>query len=86
MNTILDVIIDIPQSMQDYADAAVVRVGYARTTWVISRHDRAIVVRAPADAGASEIRREVLYAVYREKILSETMDMRRALLETVTRR
>lgn len=86
MNTSPDVTIDIPRSMQDYADAAVIRVGYVRSTWVVSRHEGVIIVRAPADTSTADIRREVLFAVYREKILSETMDMRRTLLQTVTRR
>lgn len=86
MTHLLDVAIDIPEAMRGYIDAAITRVGYVQVRWVISRVENRIVVRSTADASESDIRREVLYAVYREKILSETMDMRRALLETVTRR
>lgn len=69
----------------EYVRAALMRLGYLHPEWSIEFSPAQIEV-AGATESAEQVRREVHYAIYREKILSETMDMRRSLLEAVSRR
>jgi hypothetical protein len=45
-----------------------------------------IIVTGKVGVDANALAREIQYALYREKIYSETLPMRHALIEAVTRR
>jgi hypothetical protein len=70
--------------MIDFAGAAITRLGYLYPRIVFGYAGNAISAVGEADVGEQKIRKDVLYAVYREKIYAETLDMRRSLIATVS--
>lgn len=75
--------VNIPDEMKPYLGAAIARVGYLHPDWTALASDAGARLEIADEESAAQARREVLYAVYREKILSQTMEMRRALLRAV---
>lgn len=78
--------IQVPQPLRRHAEMAIVRLGYLYPRHEFSVEDGVLHVRGHGDADPATIRREVLHAVYREKIYDETLPLRQTLLEMVARR
>ena len=76
--------IAVPANLSGFLDTALARLGYLHPMLVFERRrDEIIIIGAPSQQEA-ELRRDVLYALYREKIYAETLPMRQALLGAVT--
>lgn len=77
--------LEVAEHLRSFAAPAVHRLGYLHPNWDLRIEASAIVAQAPADESAELVVREIRYALYREKILAETMNMRRDLLRMVAR-
>lgn len=78
--------VEIPPCFDSFVDPALLRV---RTLYGGYRFDRTVRgIRVCSSAGSIDpaVEQAVLHAVYREKIYADTLDMRRALVATLTRR
>jgi len=78
--------IEVPEIYANYVDAALLRLGSLYPEFVFHRCDNDILIEGVCGQLLTNVRRDVLHTVYREKIYTETLSMRRALVETVTRR
>jgi len=74
------VTLELDQFSASDISAAVLRLGYLHPKWKFEINDTFLVASAPLVDSRDDILQEVQYAIYREKILSTTMDMRRDLL------
>lgn len=79
-------IVSVEDTFKPYADAALTRLRYLYpgVTFTLARSG----IEAEGDPAAltEALCRDIHYALYREKIYAQTLPMRRALIETVTRR
>lgn len=78
--------VEIAEVVQPFISPALIRLRYLYPNARFAVVDKNIEVHADPEADMSLLYREVLYAVYREKIYAETLGMRRALIEAVMRR
>ena len=69
--------IDLSPEVSPYAASAIARLRYLRPGWTFVERDGAIEVEA--DASSQDVGREVFHAIYREKIYTETLPLRRDL-------
>jgi hypothetical protein len=79
----INVEIDIAESFACHIDAAVTRLRYLYPDWSISADDDKVNVIVASDTEASLARREVNYALYRERIRVEGAPLRELLLKSV---
>jgi hypothetical protein len=80
----MEIELEVPAEFQAHVAAAVMRLGYLHPLWAINAaKPGAIVVSLVRPEDASEARREVTYALYRERIRSEGAPLRELLLKTV---
>lgn len=77
--------VEVPEDLRPFAATALSRLGYLHPNWRLCIEASTIAVEAPADESEEVVLREIRYALYREKILAETMDIRRDLLLMVSR-
>lgn len=70
--------IDLSAEVLPYAAAAIARLRYLRPSWTFVERDG--VIEVGADASSQDVGREVFHAIYREKIYTETLALRRDLL------
>jgi len=75
----------VPHALQPFAAIAVERLAYLNPNWRLLLEASVIVAEVPSGESEEPIARGIRYALYREKILAETMDMRRDLLRMVSR-
>jgi hypothetical protein len=78
------VVADIPQTLLPYAEPALARLRYLYPRLTFALCESGIKVNGDTSV-VSIAAREVLYAVYREKIYAETLPLRRSLIDAVTR-
>jgi hypothetical protein len=77
-------IIPVSEVLRPYADLATVRLGYLYPKISFSCQVETILVSSKTEIDEIKIRRDVLYALYREKIYAETLSMRQALVTMVS--
>lgn len=75
--------IDIPKSFHAHVDAAVMRLRYLHPSWEVSEGPGLVKVTNVAASDVLAVRREVNYAIYRERIRSEGAPLRKLLLKSV---
>ena len=73
----------IAGTLKPYVPAAIVRLGYLHPNWDIEFSENSIHVQSDACDEKPLVQREVFHCVYREKVLAETLDIRRDLLALV---
>lgn len=80
----MEIEVEVPSEFQAHVAAAVMRLGYLHPSWTInaSRPD-AIAVSVVRAEEEGEARREVTYALYRERIRAEGAPLRELLLKTM---
>lgn len=78
--------VEVPPRFLEYLDVALVRLHALFADYRFSRTDCTIHVHGSESLSQDQVRRTILYTVYREKIYAETLDMRQALIEAVTAR
>jgi hypothetical protein len=71
----------IPEAMQGYVEAALVRLRYLHPAVAFAVRDGAII----ADGGGDDptLVRDINFTLYREKIYAETLSLRADLIRTV---
>lgn len=79
-------VVELDSSFAQFAPSAVLRLSYILPNLNFKASGAAVSVEGdlPEDLGA--LRRDILHAVYREKIYTETLPMRTAFFDAVTRR
>lgn len=77
--------IEVPEPLRGYIAPAVTRLAYLYPTVAFVIRDSVIEAKTTNHLSETLLRREVYYALYREKIFADTLDLRRALVEAVTR-
>ena len=78
-------LIEIPSSLAGYIDSALVRLRGQFQGVSFERTSMGIVAYSGELPAPEQIRSAVLHAVYREKIYTETLPLREALLNAVLR-
>lgn len=78
--------IDVPEQFSEHIDAVVVRVGYLYPNIQLKQCGRGIHVSDVLESEIEIIKRDILYALYREKIYSDTIEMRDSLLRAVIKK
>ena len=78
--------IPVPEPFRAHVDAAVTRLGYLYPTARFSAVDGAIEAEFSGEVDLAVLRRDAHHTLYREKIYTDTLGMRTALIEAVTRR
>lgn len=81
----LRITLEFDQVNAPHVHSALTRLGYLHPTWHLQISDITLVVTAPTVDSPEAVLREIRYTLYREKILAETMSMRRELLRMVAR-
>ncbi|TPI78014.1 hypothetical protein [Mesorhizobium sp. B2-8-9] len=84
--TDVDFVVEIPPQFEKYADAAMLRLQVLYPACRIVRQDGEISVRSSGWLAEDQFRKDVLHFLYREKIYTETLAMRQALVAAVTTR
>ncbi|KQN77494.1 hypothetical protein [Devosia sp. Leaf64] len=79
----INVEVDIAESFAWHIDAAVTRLRYLYPDWSISADVAKVNVSVESDSQASLARREINYALYRERIRAEGAPLRELLLKSV---
>jgi hypothetical protein len=79
----INVEVDIAESFACHIDAAVTRLRYLYPDWSISDDGGKVSVIVETDAQVSLARREINYALYRERIRTEGAPLRELLLKSV---
>lgn len=80
----MEIEVEVPAEFQAHVAAALMRLGYLHPSWKISAaKPNAIVVSLVRAEDADEARREINYALYRERIRSEGAPLRELLLKTM---
>lgn len=81
-------IVPIPKDFWPYVDPALVRLRYLYPKAVFAVENAGECIRAEITDSVDEdtLRREIHYALYREKIYTETLPLRRSLMKAVTQR
>ncbi|MFT3988985.1 hypothetical protein [Aestuariivirga sp.] len=74
---------EIPEPLQPFIEVAIGRLGYLHPEWTLSTTEAKISMDAAQGLDLGKARREIFYALYREKIYAETLSMRRSLLAAV---
>lgn len=75
-------VIDVPISFLEYMEAACVRLGYLFPELVFCGTKEGVKVDYPdeiADPSEAEVRKQILHQLYREKIYTETLSIRKWL-------
>jgi hypothetical protein len=78
--------IEFPSRFRIYAEAAVLKlqIRYPEVSFALRGNE--ISASSESGTGAAILRRDVLHAIYAEKIYAETLSMRQALVAAVTAR
>jgi hypothetical protein len=77
-------IITISEVLRPYAELATVRLGYLYPKMSFSCQVHTILISSETEIDEITTRRDILYALYREKIYAETLSMRQALVTMVS--
>lgn len=76
--------ISVPEGFAQYMDAAIIRLQYLFPKIVFQIEGQSITVEnCPHDV--AELRKEISYALYREKIYAENIEIRRELFRTASK-
>lgn len=78
-------IINTPDELSDYVAEAVVRLGYLFPDLIFKNCDSGIQVEG-AVPDETKLRRDVLYAVYRQKTFVTTLQLRASLIQLLAGR
>ncbi|MER8640398.1 hypothetical protein NKJ81_31450 [Mesorhizobium sp. M0018] len=80
------VTIEIPQDFQRFAEGALIRLQVQYPSLRFSASGQGVAVEELPPDRLDDLRKNVLHAIYREKIYSETLPLRQALIRAVTAR
>ena len=75
----------VPRDLRPFVATALHRLSYLHPCWELRAESHTVIAAVDGVKSEDAVLREIRYALYREKILAETMDMRRDLLRMVSR-
>jgi len=78
--------IDIPAALVPHAESAVARLGYLHSgvEWALDVEGMRLIARyAPEEHDPKELRKDVLFQLYREKIHHDTLGIRTRIYEAI---
>ncbi|WP_112098756.1 hypothetical protein [Mesorhizobium hawassense] len=78
--------IEIPQDFQCFVEGALIRLQVQYPSLRFSASSHGVEVEELPPDRLDDLRKNVLHAIYREKIYSETLPLRHALIGAVTAR
>lgn len=73
----------VATAFEKYLDAAALRLAGQFPSLLFHKTDVGLIVSGPIPGDEMKIRKAVLDAIYREKVYTETLSMRQALIRTV---
>jgi len=76
--------IEIPQNFQCFVEGALIRLQVQYPSLRFSASSHGVAVEEIPPERLDDLRKNVLHAIYREKIYSETLPLRQALIGAVT--
>jgi len=76
--------IKVDTIFSDFVQSALLRAGYLYPACSFDLQDNVIVVDASDDTAPEKVERELRHLIYREKIYSETLGMRKQLIDVLT--
>jgi hypothetical protein len=76
--------IPVSDVLLPYTELTTVRLGYLYPKVTFTRQAQTIIASSDTEIDEIKIRRDVLYALYREKIYAETLSMRQSLVAMVS--
>ncbi|TGQ77339.1 MULTISPECIES: hypothetical protein [unclassified Mesorhizobium] len=76
--------IEIPQNFQCFVEGALIRLQVQYPSLRFSASGHGVAVEEIPPERLDDLRKNVLHAIYREKIYSETLSLRQALIGAVT--
>ncbi|WP_095081609.1 hypothetical protein [Mesorhizobium sophorae] len=79
-------VVEIPPQFEKYADAAMLRVQALYPNCRLAWKGGTISIGSSGGIAEDQLRKDILHAVYREKIYAETLFTREALVAAVTSR
>lgn len=82
----LDFVVDVSPQFEKHVDSAMLRLQALYPACQFAWRDGGISIRGSSDLTEERFRKDVLHAVYREKIYAETLIMRQALVAAVISR
>jgi hypothetical protein len=71
--------IAVPEGFDKHIPASIVRLTYLYPSCEFTAQNNEVIVRMKNDGLSEEIKREVMHQIYRERIYSETLSIRRWL-------
>ncbi|TGS85763.1 hypothetical protein EN817_20865 [Mesorhizobium sp. M3A.F.Ca.ET.174.01.1.1] len=80
------VTIEIPPTLHRFVDGALLRLQSQYPNLDFRASSTGVQVAPAAALDLNDLRKQISYAVYREKIYVETLPLRRSLIEAVTSR
>lgn len=78
--------IEVPQNFQCFVESALIRLQVQYPSLRFSASGQGVAVEELPPDMLDDLRKNVLHAIYREKIYSETLPLRHALIGAVTAR
>jgi hypothetical protein len=82
----MSMIVPVTESFLPYVEAAIARLRYLHPELSFSISTKGIEIRGTVAGDRALLLQEIQHTIYREKIYSETLPMRRALVDAVMRR
>ena len=73
----------VEPTFSEYVSSAITRLGYVYPAYRFSAETGGISVSGALPDDPSDLRRDVLHMLYRERIFKETLPLRRRLLEAL---
>ncbi len=77
--------VKVSELFKPFAEAAVERLRYIHPEIDFSLTEEGVIVESIANSDLETISRDVHFALYREKILTETLSMRREMMKVMSR-
>lgn len=85
MDSLLTLQWEAPEELRPFAVNAASRLSYLHPKWRLRTDGSRFIAEGFLDEAEEIVIRDFLYSLYREKILAETMELRRDLLNLVSR-
>lgn len=79
-----DFVIDIPSKFESFLDTAILRFQYLYPELELAIIGLRVNIRTPQPHSLSSLKKELLHLLYKEKIYSETLEIRKALYRGIS--
>ncbi len=80
----VDVVIDIPLIFERFLETAILRLQYLYPELEVAHSGLQVNIKNNETHSASSLKKELLHLIYKEKIYSETLEIRTALYKGIS--